>query len=65
MPLNEECGLLEWVTNTNAFKNILESGYARYGKKIYTHALADVLATSQKQGPAKQIEAFNNVIIPM
>lgn len=35
MPLNEECGLLEWVSNTNAFKRILEKEYARVGKKIY------------------------------
>ncbi|WRT68452.1 uncharacterized protein IL334_005428 [Kwoniella shivajii] len=35
MPLNEECGLLEWVANTNALKRILEEGYARHGKKIY------------------------------
>lgn len=35
MPLNEECGLLEWVSNTKAMKSILEKEYARYGKKIY------------------------------
>lgn len=35
MPLNEECGLLEWVSNTNALKRILEKEYARQGKKIY------------------------------
>ena len=35
MPLNEECGLLEWVSNTNALKRILEKEYARHNKKIY------------------------------
>lgn len=35
MPLNEECGLLEWVSNTKAMKSILEKEYTRYGKKIY------------------------------
>jgi serine/threonine-protein kinase ATR len=35
MPLNEECGLLEWVSNTNALKSILEKGYSKYGKKLY------------------------------
>lgn len=35
MPLNEECGLLEWVSNTVPLKGILESGYARHGKKVY------------------------------
>jgi serine/threonine-protein kinase ATR len=35
MPLNEECGLLEWVANTHALKNILEKGYNRQGKRIW------------------------------
>lgn len=35
MPLNEECGLLEWVSNTNALKSILEKNYARRGVRIY------------------------------
>lgn len=65
MPLNEECGLLEWVTNTNALKNILEAGYARYGKKIYTHDLANILEKGRKDGPARQIDDFVTKIIPM
>ncbi|WVF72846.1 hypothetical protein IAT40_007664 [Kwoniella sp. CBS 6097] len=39
MPLNEECGLLEWVANTYALKGILEKGYARYNKKIYVSTM--------------------------
>lgn len=35
MPLNEECGLLEWVTHTTALRPILEKAYARQGKKLY------------------------------
>lgn len=35
MPLNEECGLLEWVANTHALKNILEKGYSRQNKRIW------------------------------
>jgi len=35
MPLNEDCGLLEWVSHTNALKSILEKGYSRHGKKVY------------------------------
>lgn len=35
MPLNEECGLLEWVINTTALRSILEKGYSRHGKKLY------------------------------
>ena len=40
MPLNEECGLLEWVSHTSALKSILEQGYARHGKKIYVRVLS-------------------------
>ena len=39
MPLNEECGLLEWVVNTHALKNILEKGYQRQGKRIWVGPL--------------------------
>lgn len=39
MPLNEECGLLEWVSNTKAFKSILMEGYNRYSKKVYVSVL--------------------------
>ncbi|WWD19107.1 hypothetical protein CI109_103565 [Kwoniella shandongensis] len=46
MPLNEECGLLEWVTNTYALKSILEKGYARYGKKIYNSEVLTNVFTS-------------------
>lgn len=35
MPLNEECGLLEWVNNTVAFRSICEKAYARQNKKLY------------------------------
>jgi phosphatidylinositol kinase/protein kinase (PI-3 family) len=35
MPLNEECGLLEWVNNTIPFRNIVDKAYARQGKKLY------------------------------
>jgi serine/threonine-protein kinase ATR len=38
MPLNEECGLLEWVSNTSAFKRILDKEYGRFGKKLYVGA---------------------------
>ena len=35
MPLNEECGLLKWVTNTNALNSLLEKDYGHYSKKVY------------------------------
>ena len=35
MPLNEECGLLQWVANTRALKTILEHYYMRNGQRLY------------------------------
>ncbi len=35
MPLNEECGLIEWVGHTNALKSILEKEYHRQNKKLF------------------------------
>lgn len=35
MPLNEECGLIEWVSNVLPLKHILEKGYMRNGKKLF------------------------------
>ena len=41
--LNEECGLLQWVSNTSALKSILEGGYARQGRRLYVcTALASI-----------------------
>nr|WPS94695.1 serine/threonine-protein kinase [Naematelia aurantialba] len=65
MPLNEECGLLEWVSNTNALKSILEKGYASKGQRIYTSELHKMLETSRAQGPAMQIRVFKEKVIPM
>nr|ODO02228.1 serine/threonine-protein kinase ATR [Cryptococcus depauperatus CBS 7855] len=48
MPLNEECGLLEWVSNTHALKSILEKGYARHGRKIFNQQEAGILKVLPK-----------------
>jgi serine/threonine-protein kinase ATR len=76
MPLNEECGLLEWVSNTNALKSILEKGYGRHQKKLYvshtayqadvqSSELAVILEDSRARGPGAQIAAFKEKILPM
>nr|XP_019011517.1 uncharacterized protein I206_03617 [Kwoniella pini CBS 10737]OCF50298.1 hypothetical protein I206_03617 [Kwoniella pini CBS 10737] len=70
MPLNEECGLLEWVANTNALKSILEKGYGRYGKKVYTndvHAINEQARrtwSKDKENLEPLIHAFKNLILP-
>jgi serine/threonine-protein kinase ATR len=35
MPLNEECGMLEWVPNTLPLRNIVMKGYERRDVKTY------------------------------
>ncbi|WVW85570.1 hypothetical protein I302_107608 [Kwoniella bestiolae CBS 10118] len=57
MPLNEECGLLEWVANTNALKSILEKGYQRHGKKIYVW-------NKDKEDFGPLIKAFRDQVLP-
>ncbi|KIR51714.1 serine/threonine-protein kinase ATR [Cryptococcus gattii Ru294] len=46
MPLNEECGLLEWVTNTHGFKGIVETNYGRQNKKIFPTVFHEWFLTS-------------------
>lgn len=38
MPLNEECGLLEWVNNTVPLRSILTKLYEREKKKVFVGA---------------------------
>ncbi|WVR00046.1 hypothetical protein IAU59_007188 [Kwoniella sp. CBS 9459] len=68
MPLNEECGLLEWVVNTYALKSILEKGYARYNKKIYTNDIHALTENARKQGGKDNLEplvqVFKKHILP-
>lgn len=39
MPLNEECGMLEWVSNTIPLRNILIKAYERRDVKTYVSEL--------------------------
>ncbi|UOH82515.1 hypothetical protein LQV05_005222 [Cryptococcus neoformans] len=66
MPLNEECGLLEWVTNTHGFKGILETNYGRQNKKIFINEVIDLLTTTRKQCPPEVLTAvFKDKVLPL
>lgn len=66
MPLNEECGLLEWVTNTHGFKGILETNYGRQNKKIFTNEVIDLLTTTRKQCQPEVLTAiFKDKVLPL
>lgn len=37
-PLNDECGLCQWVNNTIPLRNILQKHYSSKGIQIYVRA---------------------------
>jgi phosphatidylinositol kinase/protein kinase (PI-3 family) len=75
--LNEECGLLEWVSNTNALKNILEEVYQRHGKKIWVSTtgvqctdsqppdLSGKLEQARKSGTEAQVAHFKDHVLKL
>ncbi|WVO23083.1 uncharacterized protein IAS62_004428 [Cryptococcus decagattii] len=66
MPLNEECGLLEWVTNTHGFKGIVETNYGRQNKKIFINEVIDLLTSTRKQCPPEALTAvFKDKVLPL
>ncbi|KAL1406340.1 hypothetical protein Q8F55_008039 [Vanrija albida] len=66
MPLNETCGLIEWVTNTNALKSLLEQGYARHKKRVYTGEIYNALDQARKTEKFEQElpKAFKDKVLP-
>lgn len=50
MPLNEECGLLEWVNNTVALRAILTKLYEREKKKVFVSSKGTWTAISPAYG---------------
>lgn len=43
-PLNDECGIIEWVENTASFRSILLKAYKKSGISIAIRDLKDILA---------------------
>ncbi|WVQ74974.1 hypothetical protein IAR50_004582 [Cryptococcus sp. DSM 104548] len=64
MPLNEECGLLEWVANTAPFKSILEKCYGRYGKRVWYGDHQTAMGKARKQSLDAVVKCFKDVILP-
>lgn len=67
MPLNEECGLIEWVPNTSALKRILEEGYERHKKKVYSNEIYQALEGARKSDnmAVNLPRVFRDKILPM
>lgn len=67
MPLNEECGLIEWVPNTSALKRILEEAYGRHRKKVYTNDIYQAIEGARKTTGDMEYEvtkAFKEKVLP-
>ncbi|KAJ9091818.1 hypothetical protein QFC19_008931 [Naganishia cerealis] len=64
MPLNEECGLLEWVNNTVPLRSILTKLYEREKKKVFSNAIYSELDAARLAGPAEAAKVFKQKILP-
>lgn len=61
--LNEECGLIEWVPNTIAYRQILAKHYAALDKPLYTPDLRTLLDEA-RAAPKNAAALFDNQILP-
>ncbi|EJU06214.1 hypothetical protein DACRYDRAFT_112961 [Dacryopinax primogenitus] len=63
IPLNEECGLLEWVPNTTGLRHILAKSYEARKMKIYNNDIATMLDKERYNG--KPGIMFEKQLLPM
>ncbi|XP_055529516.1 serine/threonine-protein kinase ATR-like [Wyeomyia smithii] len=63
LPLNEECGIVEWVENLSTFRNIICTYYKQRGEGLTAKELRNY---NYKRHDSLQIkkEAFLNVLLP-
>lgn len=61
--LNEECGLIEWVPNTVAYRQILAKHYAALDKPLYTQDLRTLLDEA-RAAPKHAAALFDSKILP-
>ncbi|XP_047134569.1 serine/threonine-protein kinase atr isoform X1 [Hydra vulgaris] len=65
IPLNEECGLLEWVPNTSGLRFILNNIYKEKGLTVKVHELKQLYEPLTKSTCLKtKIDIFTNQILP-
>ena len=61
-PLNEECGLIEWVDNLKTFREILLASYKQKGVHINYQEIRQLL--SESVSAANKLPIFTDKIIP-
>eukprot|EP00731_Ephydatia_muelleri_P024256 Em0016g527a len=64
IPLNEECGLLEWVPNTHGFRNIIQKLYQEKGIQIPGKKVREMIEAS-KSDPQRLKDLFVKQLLPM
>lgn len=65
MPLNEECGLLEWVSNTAGYRNIVNDIYRSKGRLPRSSEIKTIM--NLRSGPNKHLtlaEVFRTKLLP-
>ncbi|KAL5033391.1 hypothetical protein BDV3_000378 [Batrachochytrium dendrobatidis] len=60
VPLNEECGIIEWVNNVSGYRHILISSYK--AKNLYVHH-NEIKQLMERKTPSQE-EIFRTIIIP-
>lgn len=61
IPLNEKCGLIQWVSNMNGYRNIIVKAYRERNMYVNYQEIKDMLAGQSKENT---LEIFKNKIIP-
>lgn len=63
LPLNEECGIIEWIPNLKTFRSILLELYKEIGGAMSSRQLSNYLNKSRSL--AQKRESFTNTILPL
>lgn len=58
-PVNETCGIIEWVENTKSFRQILTELYQDIGVKISLSEVKEILDSS-----SQRVSTFRNSVLP-
>ncbi|KAJ2851932.1 hypothetical protein IWW36_000705 [Coemansia brasiliensis] len=61
-PLNEECGLIEWVPATVGIRHVLLPLYKEHGVSVTTTQVRDMMNAS---GTAKPVDVFRDKVLPL
>lgn len=64
MPLNKECGLLEWVPNTNSYRNIVNDLYRSKNQLVRGSEIKSIISTRGPNKGLTQKEIFVQKLLP-